>query len=350
MSRHSYYTFFHQQRKRSVQRRARKPLDLQALFGEKREPVLTFFQPGKDRETDEDHQHRPGRPPSARSVRSGRPPSASSTRRKSLVILPPLDPTGPHLTAQAPSIADDLTSERKKKILQSIEEGDKEAPGPQPKYKFNEIKFASTSILSNLARRLDVQIACECLPEELVDSLRQDFFHLVEDTIVEKREWQTDCYLDYRPKSRYPFLTSAPEEGSWLRQELDASLSTWVVKEDLRRRAKQKMLKNAKKAVERPQTAKSIASIRSDISGGSHEGDRESRAEADYDKLPPELRAQGPAILRYRRESQAPKLKVTGPKTRLEKLQGMINKSEQKPKKGQHQYHTSTVVYRTVSV
>ena len=33
MSKHSYYTFFHQQQKRSTQRRARKPLDLQALFG-----------------------------------------------------------------------------------------------------------------------------------------------------------------------------------------------------------------------------------------------------------------------------------------------------------------------------
>ena len=298
--------------------------------------MLTFFQPGKDRETEEDHQHqtnRLGRPPSARSVRSGRPPSASSTRRKSQVVLPPLDPTGPHLTAHPPSIADDLTSERKKKILQSIEEADKELPGPQPKYKFNEIKFASTSILSNLARRLDGQATCDCLPEELVDNLRQDFFHLVEDTIVEKREWQTDCYLDYRPKSRFPFLTSAPEEGSWLRQELDTSLNTWVVKESIKRRAKQRMLKKSKK-MERPQTAKSVASIRSDISGGSHEGDRESRAEADYDKLPPELRAQGPAILRYRRETQAPKLKITGPRTRLEKLQGMVTKSEPKPKKG----------------
>ena len=59
MSKHSYYTFFHQQQKRSTQRRARKPLDLQALFGERREPVLTFFQPGKDRETEEDHQYQP---------------------------------------------------------------------------------------------------------------------------------------------------------------------------------------------------------------------------------------------------------------------------------------------------
>ena len=47
MSKHSYYTFFHQQQKRSTQRRARKPLDLQALFGERREPVLTWNS-GKD--------------------------------------------------------------------------------------------------------------------------------------------------------------------------------------------------------------------------------------------------------------------------------------------------------------
>ena len=117
MSKHSYYTFFHQQQKRSTQRRARKPLDLQALFGERREPVLTFFQPGKDRETEEDHQHqtnRLGRSPSARSVRSGRPPSASSTRRKSQVVLPPLDPTGPHLGSSSAEY-----QQRKKKMVQS---------------------------------------------------------------------------------------------------------------------------------------------------------------------------------------------------------------------------------------
>lgn len=340
MSRHSYYTFFHQQKKRPAPRRPRKPLDHQALFGDKRETVLTF-RPSGTRERDREANEEENQPPLVRAIR---PPSASSTRReatrKPSVFLPPIDATGPHLTApQQVDVAssDSVTSERKKKLLKSLEEQDPEAQAPQPKYKFNEIKFASTSILSGLARRLDAlasSTSCENLPEELVDNLRQDFVHLVADTVVERREWQTDCYLDYRPKNRFPFLTSAPEEGSRVRLDLSSSLS-WVVREDLKRRAKLRMLKRqAKGTPERPHTARSIASIKSDISAGSHEGDRESRAETEYDKLPPELRAQGPPILRYRRETQAPRLNIGGPRTRLEKLQGMVAKADQKRKKG----------------
>ena len=367
MSRH-YYTFFHRQKKRTLQRRTKKPLDQQALFGDKREPVLTFLHPparDRDRDASEaDSQQqlaRSVRPPSASpSIRPARPPSASSTRKEAAarrpqqqqqqqqIVLPPIDPTGPHLTAPETqpdtNIGDSVTSERKKRLLKSLET-DHDLQPPQPKYKFNEIKFASTSILSGLARRLEAPTTCDSLPEELVDSLRQDYNHLVADTIVEKREWQTDCYLDYRPRSRFPFLTSAPEEGSKLQIELDSSLSSWAVKEEIRRRARQKMSKS-RKFTERPQTAKSVASIRSDVSAGSHDADRESRAEIEYDKLPPELRAQGPAILRYRRESQVPKAKVAGPRTRLEKLQGLVGHHEPKYKKSK----THLMLYVCLSV
>lgn len=343
MSRHFHYSFFHHQRKRATQRRPRKPLDNQALFGDKKETVLTFRSAGakeRERETSEEDNL----PPTTRPLR---PPSASSTRREATrkppVFLPPIDTTGPHLTAPQPqhaaevtSIGDSVTSERKKKLLKELEEQEPEPQGPQPKYKFNEIKFASTSILSGLARRLEGSpsaVSCDNLPEELVENLRQDFAHLVADTVVEKREWQTDCYVEYKPKNRLPFLTSAPEEGEKVRADLDSSLN-WVIREDQKRRAKLLRMQRRKSTPERPHTARSVASIKSDISAGSHEGDRESRADTEYDKLPPELRAQGPPILRYRRETQAPRLNITGPRTRLEKMQGMRAKADQKSKKG----------------
>lgn len=83
------------------------------------------------------------------------------------------------------------------------------------------------------------------------------------------------------------------------------------------------------KEIERPFTAKSTASgisIRSDMS-------HDSSHDAEYDKLPPELRTQGPQPFRYRRETQAPKRKVSGPKTRLEKFKAMKSEAEKERQK-----------------
>ena len=179
------------------------------------------------------------------------------------------------------------------------EEEEEEATRPnQPRYKFNEIKIASTGILSNLTQRLKSIPEEVNVPVTIAQILTFTFHQLVIDTIVDKREWQTDCYLDYKPKKE--------KKESIKTVKIDSKMSE----------------------LERPLTAKSTASavsIKSDIShGSSHD------AAAEYDKLPPEVRGalQGPQILRYRRETQAPSRKILGPKTRLEKFQSRKEKAE----------------------
>lgn len=183
------------------------------------------------------------------------------------------------------------------------------------KYKFDELKFLSTSILNNLGRHLSSCNIQELpVPEGVVNVFIQGFDQLAFDTIVERREWQTDCYLDLRTP-RKPLMV----------RELTNNSSHRRTRESGRR-------KNNKMAVrmERPTTAKSTASwmsIKSDVSNASSHDGRE------YDKLPPELRAQGPMILRYRRETQAPPSSVM-PKTRLERYNSMKAKAQVERRKG----------------
>ena len=182
----------------------------------------------------------------------------------------------------------------------------------------------------NLSRRFEGFTSSSelSLPETLVNLLVQSFHSLVADTILEKREWQTDCYLDYKPNKRRPFLTESSDEGD--KQKLLSSLTHFVNQE--REVLKQKTNMSGK-TLERPLTAKSTASgvsIKSDVSYGSSHG-------AEYDKLPPELRVtQGPQILRYRRESQTPKRKFSGPKTRLEKFKAMESKYKREEEKSKY--------------
>ena len=82
----------------------------------------------------------------------------------------------------------------------------------------SEAKFASTGILSKLGKLLAVLEVQESeteitLPTALVETLSQDHDKLVADTKVERREWQTDCYLDYVSKNTYPFLTGVPGQA-----------------------------------------------------------------------------------------------------------------------------------------
>lgn len=204
-------------------------------------------------------------------------------------------------------------SERKQSILQSFEQPltvEEEIHPNQPRYKFNEIKFASTGILFNLSQRFGGISSEINLPESLVYIFLSSFQQLVIDTIVDKREWQTDCYFDYKPKI---YVTSPSGER---RQESVPHLT--------RQGNKKVTLNINEKNMERPFTAKSTASGISIRSDTSHESSRD----ADYDKLPSELRTQGPQILQYRRETQAPHRKPSGPSTRLEKFQTMKQKAE----------------------
>ena len=179
----------------------------------------------------------------------------------------------------------------------------------QSKYKFDELKFLSASILNTLGRHLTSCSAQDVpVPEGVVNIFIQGFDQLVLDAVVEKREWQTDCYLDLKP-SKKPFI---------VRETVDLDrIDTKKSKMDAKH--------------ERPTTAKSTVSalsIKSDVSNASSHNGRE------YDKLPPELRAQGPMILRYRRETQAPQPSVKMPKTRIEKYNAMKGEARAERRKG----------------
>ena len=83
MSQYSRQSFFFQQKKRPLVHRVHKPLDTLSIFGDKREPILTF---------------RPGRVESARHRLR---PFSSVSRLSGVPIIPPVDPTGPHFTTAA---------------------------------------------------------------------------------------------------------------------------------------------------------------------------------------------------------------------------------------------------------
>lgn len=335
MSRYYKESFFHHQKKRQTHRtKIKKPIDTQSLLNERREPILTF-RPGIVEEGEEDLAKIRLLAKSPAAGRQRRPSSSAS--RRSSVWLPPVDTSGPHLTTQAQpqGIPESKIEERKRSIaFQTVETQQQEEEQPveqvQPKYKFNEVKFASTSILSNLSRRLETVPSCSelHLPESLVDNLIVDFYQLVVDTIVDKREWQTDCYLDYKPNEK-PYLTSEPQEGDPIKLRLESSPNRLVTKEQPKKNLiKKRDMADKKLIPERPQTAKSTMScmsIKSDVSNISDV--------TEYDKLPPELRTQGPEILRYRRESKVPRPKLPGPRTRLEKFDSMKNKAALQLKK-----------------
>lgn len=332
--------FFKQKKvKRFRQRRLRK-FDNYSLFGDKRETHLTFRGIGGDTESVVGGG-RWKRPTTASTIRPG-----SAWRRVSIseghTVLPPIDPTGPKLvtTTEEPAAplevveAKSLHSELKQEFLKQVEKKEK-FWSPEPGWKFSEAKFASSSILSNVSKLIykisdDFEIS---LPVSLVEKFLRGHQELIENTVTEKREWQTDCYIDFQTQNKRPFLTSVPEDRERLELEaadaaakqaalLKAKDETTTIKQfEKRVRMSRETIQEEKKksaSPERPHTARSILSnfsFKSDVTGSSDDG-RDSRFE--YDPLPAELR---PNILHYRRETLVPKLKTSGPKTRLEKFQ-----------------------------
>ena len=322
--------FFHQKKDQLHQRRLRKGFDDFSIFGERREPHLFFS--GADAESIVSGPAYRRRRAQSAVYRPG-----SATRRVSIAeppVLPPVDPTGPNLVSGEALDAletKSTLSENKISLLQSIEEKDSAKPLERVHlYKFSEAKFASSSILSSLGKILytvsdDFIIS---IPLELVNALTQTHPQLTAGTVVEKREWQTDCYFDLPPKNQHPFLTRGPEDLA-TRERLKATLSD-VARRERNKRGEEAIEKRVRlntgrgtmtsstkrslSSPERPLTARSVLSNFSFKSESSAD-DRESRYE--YDMLPAELR---PTALHYRRETQTPKLRVTGPKTRLEKF------------------------------
>jgi len=159
---------------------------------------------------------------------------------------------------------------------------------------------------------------------ELVNNILQGYQQLTSDIVVEKREWQTDCYLDFQSKNKRPFLSAVPEEEDE-RQKLESSIRKIAKKQEKERNRRVRLSREsmwkkcpADSSPERPQTARSVLSnfsFHSDISRSTSVEERQ-----EYDMLPAELR---PTILHYRRESAMPRARSTGPKTRLEKFKSM---------------------------
>lgn len=252
--------------------------------------------------------------------------------------LPPIDPTGPHLVtaAVAPQTLEEIeirsvVSERKLVLLQEVEgrlrpsQQEKERAQPQPQHTWSliEAKFASSGILSKLTKLLagfqdreDFEIT---IPEEVVEFLSQKYEGLAAGTVVERREWQTECYLDYKSGNTHPFLTSTAAAATGAgegvsKAEIEAALLLHKTGK------KVTMSKETKKdgtvQPERPQTARSVMS---NFSFKSETSDDMSTFTTDYDRLPEELR---PSILNFRRESLMPKVMRMWPQTRMERVKG----------------------------
>lgn len=375
--------FFEQKRRKRFQQRRVRKFDESA---ERREGI-TFL-------LGEDATSAFGEGGRAPSLAGGRAPSFASYSRKlarpgtashrvpqiaSLieppgVNLPPVDPNGPHLVT-APLLEEvetrSIANEKKLSFLLEVEA--KLAPQKHDlgdtllntSWSLTEAKFASTGILSKLSKTLTLLKQQEgeiTVPEDLVEILTLDHRALVADTVVEKREWQTDCYLDYKSKNIHPFLTSVPDEQ--VRKENRAAVQAALtpqqnlphqqqpekgkkkVEKHVRMSNETKNEKGLGAPPERPHTARSIMSNFSFKSEPSEDG-RESTFTTDYDRLPAELR---PTIPNFRRESLIPKMARVGPQTRLERMNNQVKEKEELVKKTVRQESSLAKAFKRASV
>lgn len=256
-------------------------------------------------------------------------------------------------------------SEKNLEILQEVEErlsSRKVVKKLGSIWKVSEAKFASTGILSKLGKAFDLVYAEDIevtLPVDLVSNLSQKYEHLCFGVVVEKREWQTDCYYDYALSNTNPFLIKTPDQSQ--QEASKSAIKSVIIRDQEQRRSrivfigkgvvgggfkgaspslkhpqrergkkvrmsmetkeKEDKREVTRSSLERPLTGRSIASnvsYKSDLSG-------DSCITTDYDRLPAEL---CPTILHYRRESTSLKI---NPKTltRMEKIQAQRKKQEE---------------------
>lgn len=339
--------FFNQRTDRRFRRRFRKILDDVSLYGEKRD----LHTPEGERVASA------GKHAFTRAL-SARPRSSAIGKRVGLsnkvVVLPPVDKDGPRLVSEA---AETKSESKQRSSVKEEEEPRSGWTKVKEIYKYDELKFGSTSILSNLEKLFnsgllikELSAFTDNLDQDLLHKFLRDYHSLTADTVVEKREWQTDCYLDLSVENKHPFLTAPPEEeGSEDRKKVNEAISTISKRHaqqlDPSLAAKSKAIdskpnKEKEKystkrvtmseevmskfsSVERPQTARSVlsnVSFHSDYSRTS--------IDSHYDELPAEF---GPNIMSYKRESMAPKVKVKGPRTRLEKFSSQASQNRHHP-------------------
>lgn len=316
--------FFKQRNERQYYRRLRKTFDEFSIFEDRREQYLAS---GIDAESVASG------PAGCRRRRLSARPISASARRVSIAdppTLPPVDPTGPNLVSQ--EALDGLEtksihSEKKADVTAQPSEGHSKEPAKLvEKDKFSQAKFASSSILSNLGKHLstvssDFTIS---LPVELLNTLTQTYQQLTTGAAVERREWQTDCYLDFRPKNRWPLVTGTSntpttsargEHGSSLPKSTrqgQKQAAQKRVRMDTSRTTSLSPTRRSFSSPERPLTAGSVASNISFRSDTSSVEDGESRYE--YDMLPAELRMMAP---HYQQGRQTPRSRMAGPKSPL---------------------------------
>ena len=337
--------FFEQQRPRRFQhRRLRKIDDTQSTYGDKKENYLTFTKTNWDSESVQTGISRFLKQPPTATRRPG------TARRVSVseipTVLPPIDPTGPKLVSKEPVIPEAVEvrstiSEKKREFLEEVEGklNLHERGRPLQSWKFNEAKFVSISILARLSELIYKEFEVS-LPESLVEDLRRTHEDLTANVVVEKREWQTDCYIDFQTKTNtQPFLTGSPEQPH-TRANLEAAVEKVAQEETEKEKEKVKKvrmsrntIKRKQKSPERPQTARSILSnisFKSDITGESPVDNDGQESRLEYDVLPADLR---PRMMHYRQESLLPKMRSSATKTRLEKFQTQKKEIEKKARK-----------------
>ena len=249
-------------------------------------------------------------------------------------------------------------------LLQEITKvlsGNKEAKNLGSLWKVSEAKFASTGILSKLGKVLDLVCAEDIevtLPVDLISNLSLDYEQLSFNVTVEKREWQTDCYYDYKSNNTNLSLTDNPNKSL---QEIGHFVTEPVIIDDCKDKSRQVFIgknfsgvggtgvvlskrdsqkedrkkvrmnmetkgkrerEGLKSTPERPHTARSNLSYISSLS----EDGGDSCLTIDYNRLPAEL---CPTILHYRRESMSLKMKDTAAiPTRMDKVQAQRKKYE----------------------
>lgn len=334
-------TYFHDQKRTKRPKRYRKVPDDASVAGDRGYPVRKISVLSRVSSASGESLFR--RPRSALKAPSlersplNEVPPTSPSRTKNLGF-PQVDSGGGRRRSVShldPSEASWITP-GKEKLLHSIEEEDK---GQDRSLKFfsnfDEAKFAATGILSQLVKVLDGKSTPEEveLPTELLCNLRKDFEDLSEDIVVEKRAWQTDCYLDWERGSRHPFFEGPPEDRDLVCSVLHNSVNILITKQQKKKRVKMAAqygpeAKRGSMSARRGSASRPISSmsIHSEALGSEFMfGGSVAETDDGFDFLPPGLGVRTPTtpLLQYRGEILAAHYEDMKSPTRLEKNEKM---------------------------
>ena len=247
--------------------------------------------------------------------------------------LPEIDAKGPNLVAATTTEPSGKTKGRPSRSVRPTDVDVDGGDPSHPTFSFTEAKFASSSILSHIARYLykvseDFYVY---IPVELVATLKAGFGDLSSDTVVGKREWQTDCYLELDGENANPFYTSVPEDKHeaqkglskvFERKKTEFSLPLIKKKKAWKKSVMQRSKASRANKVSTPTPSERPATARSVQSSMSYMSDV-TELESEYDALPPGCPGVPPTSLYWRKEGPGGARGGKGfnePRTRLEKF------------------------------